>query len=106
MERAFQNGAISLSRKQTSRPSLRMRLMMLVVSSVVPLAGFALVCRYLDYRAAVADAEQNTQELARSLSLAVRKNRKHELLSCRCRRFHGPCVTVISMVFGLTPRPS
>ncbi len=59
--------------RHSRRLSLRARLMMLVIASVVPLVGFTLAREYLEYQDAVASSGQKTLELARSLSLAVEK---------------------------------
>ena len=55
------------------RLSLRARLMLLVVASVVPLVVYVLGRGYLDYRQDVANAGQKTLELTRSLAVAVEK---------------------------------
>jgi hypothetical protein len=49
--------------------SLRARLLLLVVASVMPLLAFSLVSQYLQYRQAVAATGQQTLELARSMTL-------------------------------------
>ena len=56
--------------------SLRARLMMLVIASVVPLVAFTLTRGYLDYQKAVADAGRKTLELAHSLALSVEKQQQ------------------------------
>src|SRR5579864_1596350 len=61
---------------QSSRLSLRTRLMLLVVAGVIPLVLFTLLRGYLDYRDAVSGAGQKTLELARSLALAVEKQQQ------------------------------
>jgi signal transduction histidine kinase/CheY-like chemotaxis protein len=61
---------------RSGRLSLRARLMMLVVASVVPLVAFTLIRGYLDYRDDVANAGRKTLELARSLALAVEKQQQ------------------------------
>jgi signal transduction histidine kinase/CheY-like chemotaxis protein len=61
------------ARPPNARLSLRARLMLLVVASVVPLVAFTLVRGYLDYQDAVTGAGRKTLELARSLALSVEK---------------------------------
>jgi signal transduction histidine kinase len=51
--------------------SLRARLLLLAVASMVPLLGFSLGSQYLQYREAVAAAGRQTLEIARGMSLAV-----------------------------------
>jgi hypothetical protein len=53
------------------RLSLRARLLLLVVASVMPLLAFSLGSQYLQYREAAAATGQQTLELARSISLVV-----------------------------------
>jgi PAS domain S-box-containing protein len=57
-----------------SRLSLRTRLILLVVASILPLTSFTLVRRYLDYREAVENAGQKTLELTRGLAIAIGKD--------------------------------
>jgi signal transduction histidine kinase/CheY-like chemotaxis protein len=64
------------ARPRNGRLSLRARLMLLVVASVVPLVAFTLVRGYLDYQDALASAGRKTQELARSLALGVEKQQQ------------------------------
>ena len=54
--------------------SLRARLVLLVVASIVPLTAFTLARRYFDYQEAVESAGQKTLALTRSLSIAVEKD--------------------------------
>ncbi len=51
--------------------SLRWRLVLLVVASVVPLLAFSLGNQYLDYREEVANTGNQTLALARSISLLI-----------------------------------
>jgi PAS domain S-box-containing protein len=51
--------------------SLRWRLILLVVVSILPLLAFSLGDQYLEYRKAVATTSQRTLELARSMALLV-----------------------------------
>ena len=51
--------------------SLRWRLVLLVVASIVPLLVFSLANQYVEYRKAVATTSQRTLALARSMSLLV-----------------------------------
>jgi signal transduction histidine kinase/ActR/RegA family two-component response regulator len=53
--------------------SLRARLLLLVVASLMPLLAFSLVSQYLEYRQAVAATGQQTLELARSMTLVVER---------------------------------
>jgi signal transduction histidine kinase/ActR/RegA family two-component response regulator len=53
--------------------SLRARLVLLVVVSIVPLVSFTLSRRYADYETAIERAAQNTKELSRSLAQAVER---------------------------------
>src|SRR5215469_2060140 len=64
------------ARPRNGRLSLRARLMLLVVASVVPLVAFTLVRGYLDYQDAVTGAGRKTLELARSLALGVEKQQQ------------------------------
>jgi signal transduction histidine kinase len=57
--------------RASGRLSLRARLVLLVVASVVPLLGFSLASQYLQYRDAVAATGQQTLDIARGLTLAV-----------------------------------
>jgi hypothetical protein len=61
--------------RKAGRLSLRTRLLLLAVASMVPLLAFSLGIQYLQYRDAVAATGQQTLELARSMSLVV----DHEL---------------------------
>jgi signal transduction histidine kinase/CheY-like chemotaxis protein len=61
---------------RNGRLSLRARLMMLVVASVVPMVVFTLARGYLDYQDDVASAGRKTLELARSLALSVEKQQQ------------------------------
>src|SRR5258708_535249 len=72
MERALRESAIDAPERRP-RVSLRARLMMLVVASVVPFVAFILARGYLDYREDVAASGQKTLELTRSVSVAVEK---------------------------------
>ena len=56
------------------RLSLRARLVLLVVATILPLTGFTLARRYFDYREAVENAGRKTLELSRSLAVAVGKD--------------------------------
>src|SRR5258708_20309317 len=56
------------------RLSLRSRLVLLVVASIIPLTAFTLARRYFDYQEAVENAGQKTLALARGLSIAVEKD--------------------------------
>src|SRR5438445_13221894 len=56
------------------RLSLRARLILLVIVSIVPLTGFTLARRYSDYREAIENVGQKNLELTRSLSIAVEKD--------------------------------
>jgi signal transduction histidine kinase len=58
-------------RRGGDRLSLRARLLLLAVASMVPLLAFSLGSQYLQYRDAVAAAGGQTLELARSMSLVV-----------------------------------
>jgi hypothetical protein len=53
------------------RLSLRARLVLLVIASLVPLIAFNLVNQYLQYRDAIALTHRQTLEFARSLTAAV-----------------------------------
>ena len=64
---------------RNGRLSLRARLMMLVVASVVPLIAFTLVRGYLDYQDAVIGAGRKTLELVRGLALAVEKQQQERI---------------------------
>jgi signal transduction histidine kinase/ActR/RegA family two-component response regulator len=55
-------------RRTSGLLSLRARLLLLVVASIVPLFAFSLASQYLQYRDAIAAAGRQTLELARSLS--------------------------------------
>jgi hypothetical protein len=55
-------------RRSAAGLSLRTRLLLLVVVSVLPLLAFNLGSQYLQYRAAVTATGQQTLELARSMS--------------------------------------
>ncbi|MBV8526237.1 MAG: PAS domain-containing protein, partial [Acetobacteraceae bacterium] len=59
--------------RQSVRLTLRARLMLLVVASLVPLFAFTLGSQYLGYGAERAKAEQRTLEVARSMSLALER---------------------------------
>jgi signal transduction histidine kinase/CheY-like chemotaxis protein len=54
-----------------ARLSLRARLVLLVVVSIVPLMAFGLANQYLQYRDAIAVTRQQTLEFARNLTAAV-----------------------------------
>src|SRR5262245_34931205 len=54
--------------------SLRVRLLLLVVASIVPLFAFTLASQYLQYRDAITSAGRQTLELAHSLSLLVEQD--------------------------------
>ncbi len=56
------------------RLSLRARLGLLVVASIVPLTAFVLARVYLNYQHAVEDSGEKTLELARGLSIMVEKD--------------------------------
>jgi hypothetical protein len=58
-------------RRNAAGLSLRTRLLLLVVASVMPLLAFNLGSQYLQYRAAVTATGQQTLELARSMSQVV-----------------------------------
>src|SRR5436309_2208786 len=75
---------------QRGRFSLRWRLMMLVIVSVVPLVAFTLVREYLDYQEAVSGAGRKTLELARSLSLAVEKELRARIAVLQVLALSGP----------------
>ena len=75
---------------QSGRFSLRLRLMMLVVVSVIPLVVFTLVRGYLDYQDAVTAAGIKTQELARSLSLTVEAELQARIAVLRVLALSGP----------------
>ena len=75
MENVIPDQALGAQRRD-GRFSLRARLMMLVIASVVPLVAFTLVRGYLDYQKAVADAGRKTLELAHSLALSVEKQQQ------------------------------
>ena len=64
---------------RNGRLSLRARLMLLVVASVVPLVAFTLVRGYLDYQDAVIGAGRKTLELVRGLALAVEKQQQERI---------------------------
>ena len=72
MEDALHQSALDAPQRWL-RLSLRARLMMLVVASVVPFVAFILARGYLDYREDVAAAGQKTLELTRSVAVAVEK---------------------------------
>src|SRR5438552_9603032 len=74
----------------SGRFSLRMRLMMLVVVSVIPLVVFTLVRGYLDYQDAVTGAGIKTLELARSLSLTVEKDLQARIAVLRVLALSAP----------------
>jgi signal transduction histidine kinase/CheY-like chemotaxis protein len=75
MENVIPDQAFGAQRRD-GRFSLRARLMMLVIASVVPLVLFTLVRGYLDYRDDVAGAGRKTLELARSMALSVEKQQQ------------------------------
>jgi PAS domain S-box-containing protein len=56
------------------RLSLRARLVLLVVATIVPLTAFTLARRYFDYQKAIESAGHETLTLARSLRVAVEKD--------------------------------
>ena len=56
------------------RLSLRARLVLLVIVSIVPLTAFTLARLYFDYQEAVTSSGEKSLELARSLSAAVGKD--------------------------------
>ncbi|HYM01819.1 MAG TPA: ATP-binding protein [Stellaceae bacterium] len=57
-----------------SRLSLRARLVLLVIASILPLLVFSLGDQYLDYRRERANASERALELARGLSLVVERD--------------------------------
>ncbi|HEY6256937.1 MAG TPA: ATP-binding protein [Xanthobacteraceae bacterium] len=63
--------------------SLRARLLLLVVASVVPLLGFSLGSEYLQYRDAVAATGQRTLDLARGMSLQVEQDLRTRMVALR-----------------------
>ncbi len=74
MEPATRDPLIATShppRRGTRRLSLRARLVLLVVASLVPLIAFTLDRRYVDYQEAIASSARQTLELARSMSFVV-----------------------------------
>jgi len=78
MENVIPDQALAAQRRD-GRFSLRARLMMLVIASVVPLVAFTLARGYLDYQNAVADAGHKTLELAHSLALSVEKQQQSRI---------------------------
>ncbi len=56
------------------RLSLRSRLILLVLATIVPLTAFTVVRRWIDYNDDLAAAGQKTLELARSLAIAIEKD--------------------------------
>ena len=56
------------------RLSLRARLILLIVATIVPLTAFTLARRYFDYQEAIESAGEKTLALTRSLSIAVEKD--------------------------------
>src|ERR1700674_5493811 len=89
MQHAVGDRALA-ARRQRGRFPLRLRLMMLVVVSVIPLVVFTLARGYLDYQGAVTGAGQKTQELARSLSLTVEKELQARIAVLRVLALSGP----------------
>ncbi|MBV8923588.1 ATP-binding protein [Bradyrhizobium sp.] len=75
MENVIPDQALGAQRRD-GRFSLRARLMMLVIASVVPLVAFTLARGYLDYHNAVTDAGRKTLELAHSLALSIEKQQQ------------------------------
>jgi signal transduction histidine kinase/CheY-like chemotaxis protein len=73
MEPQIGDPAAGAPDRQHVRLSLRARLMMLVVASVVPVVVLTLVRGYFDYQDDVANSGRKTLELARSMSLGVEK---------------------------------
>ena len=56
------------------RLSLRSRLILLVLATIVPLTAFTVVRRWIDYHEDIAVAGQKTLELSRSLAIAIEKD--------------------------------
>jgi signal transduction histidine kinase/CheY-like chemotaxis protein len=82
--------AIDAPPQRRGRFSLRARLMMLVIASVVPLVVFTLVRGYVDYQDAVASSGQKTLELTRSLSFAVEKELQARIAVLQVLALSGP----------------
>ena len=61
-------------RRGIKRLSLRARLLLLVVATILPLTGFTLARRYFDYREAVENAGRKTLDLSRGLALSIEKD--------------------------------
>ena len=68
-------------RRSAAGLSLRTRLLLLVVASVLPLLALNLGSQYLQYRAAVAATGQPTLELARSMSQVVEQELKARMVA-------------------------
>ena len=66
--------ALKNKKRGVWRLSLRARLLLLVVATILPLTGFTLARRYFDYRDSVENAGRKTLELSRSLAVAVGKD--------------------------------
>jgi len=64
--------------------------MILVVASIVPLVAFTLARGYLDYRDAVTSSAEKTQELTRSLSLAVEKELQARIAALQVLALSAP----------------
>jgi PAS domain S-box-containing protein len=64
----------SLSAPPRRRLSLRARLILLVLATVVPLTASTIFHHWQDYRDGLADAGRKTLELSRSLAIAVEKD--------------------------------
>src|SRR5437764_11724887 len=67
--------------RESGKLSLRARLVLLVVASVVPLLGFSLAGQYLQYRDAVAATGQQTLDIARGLGLAVEQELRARMVA-------------------------
>src|SRR5262249_15264025 len=74
-------GSSQRSRWHASGLSLRARLLLLVLASIVPLFAFSLASQYLQYRDAIAAAGRQTLDLARGLSLLVEQELQTRLVA-------------------------
>src|SRR5215211_893556 len=80
--------------------SLRKRLALLVVISVLPVVAFAAADAYLNYRDDRARGAERTLEVARGMSLVVERELQSAIAGLRGLPSRGPCGPAICPAFA------